>query len=317
MLNKGLAREFEKGLPGSLYYLWGEESCFLEEALTRFIDIVVGSAPRDFNCDVFDSSSEPQAILDAAATLPFMAKRRLVVLREFHLLTAPFIKKLSPCLREPSESTCMAIFSRKAPRASLKFNWKVYSLNIKERDIPAWLKHAAAKKGIRLTDDAVDCLTEFVGYDIGLLMMEIEKLALSGKGIIRGEDIVQGTGMMRDYTPFDLVDALITGQRSRAFRILKTIFAGSGMEAPLVLGTLNWHYRQFYYLWLNRGKRPAKMREKTYKALVKHLPAFTEEDFYRIFRDLHEADTVIKTSARPGLVLEVLLIRLLQKGAWN
>ncbi len=317
MLNKSLAREFENGLPGSLYYLWGEESCFLEEALAGFIEIVVASAPRDFNCDVFDSSSEPQAILNAAATLPFMAKRRLVVLRDFHMLPAQFIKKLSPYLSKPSESTCMLIFSRKAPRASLKFNWKVYPLNIKERDIPAWLKHAAAKKGIRLTDEAVDSLIDFVGYDIGLLIMEIEKLALSGERVIRGEDIIQTAGMMRDYTSFDLVDALITGQRSRAFRILNTIFAGSGMEAPLILGTLNWHYRQFYSMWLNRGKRPARMRDKTYRALVRHLPAFTEDDFYRIFRDLHEADTVIKTSARPGLVLEVLLIKLLQKGAWS
>ncbi len=317
MLNKSLYREFEDGLPGSLYYLWGEESCFLEDALSRFIDIVVASAPRDFNYDVFDSSSETPAILNAAATLPLMAKRRLVVLRDFHLFPAPLVKKLTPYLREPSESTCMVIFSRKAPKASLKLTWKVYPLNIKERDIPAWLKHAAAKKGIRLADDAVDCLIEFIGYDIGLLIMEIEKLAISGDGIIRGEDIVHTTGMMRSYTSFDLIDALITGQRSRAFRILKTIFAGGGMEAPVILGTLNWHYKQFYSLWLNRGKRPAKMREKTHRALVKYLPAFTEEDFYRIFRSLHEADTGIKTSARPGLVLEVLLVKLLQKGAWN
>ena len=89
------------------------------------------------------------------------------------------------------------------------------------------------------------------------------------------------------------------------------------MEATVILGTLNWHFKQFYTLWLNRGKRPIKMRTKTYNILRKHLASFNENDFFRIFESLHEADLRIKTSGRPGLVLEVLLIKLLQRGAWS
>jgi DNA polymerase-3 subunit delta len=317
MLNKDLLKEFDKAVPGAIYYLWSEESCFLEDALSRFVKIVIDSNLMDFNYDVFDPSSEIREILNAASTLPFMSSRRLVVIKDFHEFPASAIKNLMPYFTKPSETTCMVILSKKAPKASMKVNWKVYSLNIHDRDIPAWLKYIAAQKGLKLTNDAVDCLIELIGYDIGLLLMEIEKLMLSGSSLITEKDILSSASMMRKYTPFDLIDSLIAGQRTKAFRILKIIFGGNPYEAPVILGTLNWHYKQFYSLWLNKGKRPLKMREKIYRALARYLPSFREEDFCHIFQALHEADIGIKTSGNPEVVLELLLIKLLQRGAWS
>jgi len=317
MLNKTLLKEIEKGLPGPVYYLWSEESLFLEDSLARCIETVIDPVNADFNYDVFYPSSDPQEILDAASTLPFMTQRRLVVIRDFNQFKAPAVKALTPYFDDPSESTCMIILSQKAPKKALKFKGKTFPLNIREHDIPAWLKQTAARKNVKLTNDAVDSLIEFVGYDIGLLMMEVEKLALSGSGTITGKDIVSSTSMMRTFTPFDLLDSLISGQKTRSFRILKTMFSGSSMEAPIILGTLNWHYKQFYSLWLNNGKRPAKMREKTFSSLKSHLPSFRQRHFLHIFQSLHEADLGIKTSGRPELEIEVLLIKLLQKGALN
>ncbi|MBI5665978.1 MAG: DNA polymerase III subunit delta [Nitrospirae bacterium] len=317
MLNKTLQKDVENGAASPVYFLWSEESCFLEEALSGFVKTVLASGPADFNYDVFDSSSKPQEIVDAALTLPIMATRRLVVLKDFQELPASAVQVLTPYLNGPSDTTCLVVLSKKAPKAALKFNWKVYSLNIKEWDIPAWLRNFAAGKGIRLSADAVEQLIEFVGHDVGLLISEVEKLALSGSGAVTGKDIIASTSTMRKYTSFDLVDALIAGQKTRAFRILKTMLSGNAFDAPVILGTLNWHFKQFYSLWRNNGQRPAKMREKTYRTLVKYLTSFKEDDFLHIFRGLHEADIGIKTSGRPGLVLEVLLIRLLQKGAWN
>lgn len=317
MQNKTLLKEIEKGLPGPVYYLWSGENVFLEDSLARCVETAIDPNNADFNYDVFYPSSAPQEILDAASTLPFMTQRRLVVIKDFHQFKAPAIKALTPYLDGPSESTCMIILSGKAPKKALKFKWKVFSLNIREGEIPAWLKQTAARKNIKLTNDAVENLIEFVGYDIGLLMMEIEKLALTGSGTITGKDILSSTSMMRTFTPFDLLDSLISGQKTRSFRILKTMFSGSSMEAPVILGTLNWHYKLFYSLWLNKGKRPAKMREKTFRSLKRHLPSFTERHFLHIFQSLHEADIGVKSSGRPELEIEVLLIKLLQKGALN
>lgn len=315
MQSKGFQREIEKGLSGSLYFLWSEEAYFLDDALSMAAGAVSDPGNSEFNYDAFDSSSEPQAILDAALTLPFMAGRRLVVLKDFHLFPAAFVKALMSYFHDPAETTCMIITSRKAPKASWKADWKVYGFSIRDRDIPAWAQQVAQRKGIRLSRDAVEYLIEFVGYDTGLLAMEIEKLSLTGKKTITGDDIVASTSIVRTYTAFDLIDSLISGQKAKAFRILSVMFTRNAMEAPGILGALNWHYKQFYSLWQNKGKRPAKMNEQKFRIMMKYLPGFQQNDFHQIFQSLHEADLGIKTSGRPELVLEVLMIRLLQKGA--
>jgi DNA polymerase III delta subunit len=121
--------------------------------------------------------------------------------------------------------------------------------------------------------------------------------------------------MMREYMPFDLVDALIEGHKTKAFRILNAILERGSTDAPAILGALNWHYRQFYMLWKNKGKKPLKMNVPTFKRLLKYLPSFTQESFCRIFQSIYETDLRIKTSGRPELALEVLLIKLLQSRA--
>ncbi len=317
MLSKLLLKEIEKGLPGSLYYLWSEDSCFLEDALSRIVEVVVDENSADFNYNVCDAASKTQEIIDALSTLPFMTQRRLVVLKDFHQFPAPAVKSMMPYINDPAETTCTVVLSQKAPKKSWKADWKVFSLNIKEWEIPAWLRQVASRKGIKLTEEAVDCLIEFVGNDVGLLLMEIEKLALSGNTAVSGKDIAATTSLMRKYTSFDLIDSLISGQKTKAFRILRGALSGNALHATVILGTLNWHYKQFYTLWRNKGKRPLKMRDKTYRALLRYIPSFDEEKFCEIFRNLHEADLGIKSSGRPAIAMEVLLIKLLQSGAGN
>lgn len=315
MLNKALHKEFKDGMPNPLYYFWSEDAFFLEETLSKAVDAVIATNPIDFNYDLFYSSAASQEILDAASTLPFMAQRRLIVLKDFHLFPDSVIKELMPYFQKPQDTTCMIIFSQKAPKKTLDVKWRLYDLNIKERDIPLWLKQWAVSKGVNMTDDAIDTLLEFMGYDIGLLVMEIDKLTHSGQKTITSKEVISSVTMMRRYTSFELIDAIVAGKKAKTFRILKSILTGSSADAAtIVLGTLNWHYRQFYTLWLNKGKRPLKMKEVTYRTLMKYLPLYNENNFYHIFRSLHEADLRMKTSGRYELILEVLLINLLQKG---
>lgn len=317
MLNERFHKELKKGLPNSLYFLWSKESFFLDEALIKTIEVVVTPHQKDFNYDIFYPPISPQKILDVASTLPFLAARRLVILKDFHRFSTPHIKALTPYFKKPSETTCMLILSQKEPKLDFDVASYVYSLRIRESDIPTWLKQRVANKGIKMSESAVDYLIESVGPDIGLLAMEIEKLILSGLRTIESKDIVSSTGMMREYTPFNFVDALIAGQKTRAFRILKTLIEGKSSDVSVVLGALNWHYKQFYTLWENKGKRPLKMKDATYRTLLKYLPSFTQESFCSIFQSLHEADLGIKTSGRPKLALEILLIKLFQTGTKN
>ncbi len=215
MLNKRLHIEFEKGLTEPLYFIWSEESLFLEQVLAKALEVVITSSSKDFNYDVFYSSDTAQNILNVAETLPVMSPRRLVVLKDFHRFSSSNIKAMVPYLKNPCKSTCMIILSSKEPKHKLDINWQIYPLKIRENDIPAWLRQKVSGKGIKITENGIDYLIDLVGPDIGLLNIEIEKLALSGLKVIDSKDIASFTGMMREYTSFDLVDAIIAGQGSK------------------------------------------------------------------------------------------------------
>lgn len=313
MFNSALDKEIERGLPQNLYYFWSEEDYFLDDLLRKAVEKVVASSQADFNYDIFHPSSDPGDIIDAASTLPFMANRRLVVIKGFNQYSKSAVDSLLPYFRNPFENTCMIVLSQKAPAKKLSdIPWKLYKLGIEERDIPAWIKRLAADKGIQMTGEAVECLIDHVGFDAGLLASEIDKLSMSGKKRIDEKDIAASISSVREYTTFNLIDAIVAEQRTRAFMILESILTEK-MLATSVMGTLNWHYREFYNLWLNKGKKPQKMRMSTYSILSKYVNSYNEDAFQQIFQTLHEADVAIKSSGRPDLVLEILLIRLLQK----
>jgi len=317
MQNEKFRKELKAGLLRPLYFLWSKESFFLDEALSNTIEAVITPQQKDFNYDMFYPSASPLEILDAATTLPFSAPRRLVILRDFHQFSASDIKSLTPYFNKPCETTCMVLLSQKEPKADLKAFCSTHNLNIRENDIPAWLKQKAADKGIKMSESAVDYLIEYAGNDAGLLSMEIEKLAGAGINKVTDKDVALYTGTTRDYNSFNLIDALTAGQKTKAFRILKSLLETRPYDAARILGPLNWHYRQFYLLWENEGRRPLKMKNSTYRALLKYIPSFTQENFNTIFQNLHEADIGIKTSGRPELVLEILLVKLLQTGTGN
>ncbi|MBI4686617.1 MAG: DNA polymerase III subunit delta [Nitrospirae bacterium] len=316
MFNKALLKDLEKQLPKPVYFIWSEDKLFLEGLLERASEVVV-SQLRDFNYNIFYPSAEPSDILDTAFTLPMMSQRRLVVIKDFHQFPASAVKTITTYLGKPCETTCMLILSQKEPKKEFA-NLPVFLLKVKDQDIPLWIKQKAQEKGMKITDEAQDYLIEFVGNDVGMLSAEIEKLAASGLKAITPKDIMASTGMVREFTAFNLLDAVIGGRKAKAFGILKTIMEGRSSDmAVSIIGALNWHYRQFYSLWYSKGKRPQKMREATYRALFKYLSFYREEDFYQIFRNLHEADICMKSGGMPEFTLEVLLLKLLKQGAKN
>ncbi|MBI5674674.1 MAG: DNA polymerase III subunit delta [Nitrospirae bacterium] len=313
MSNKALQKDLERGLPDPLYCFWSEESFFLEEALSKAVKTVIAGSPEEFNLDIFYPSSAPQEILDALITLPLMAQRRLVVIKDYHQFSKPAVNALTPYFAKPYETVCLLILSQKKPKFPSDFRWKIYPLSIREAELSAWLKMVSKEKGVQMTDDAIASLVEFSGHDIGSLLMEVEKLKLMD-GKIGSKEVASSISNMREYTAFDLTDAITAGQNTKAFRILKAVLSGNASQPTIILGALNWHYKQFYLLWRNKGKKPIKMRENTYTALRKHLTSLNEENFCYIFQCLHEADLGIKSSGRPEIAMEALLIKLLKQG---
>jgi DNA polymerase III delta subunit len=287
-------QEIKKGLPKPVYLLYADDQFFLKEA-SLIAAGTIDESERDFcfsrsDLSGVDGSPSFAHILDMVNTIPFTANRSLAVIENIQEISKRDMALLEGYVANPSPFATLILLHRGGLKERFKpFAAKVRSipLDIRQKDLPPWLKEKARQKGIELTERAVDYLLGTIGPDAGSLSSEIEKFLLLGKERIDLDDIhdlVRGTA---DYDVFSLIDALKAKDSEKVFRISKIL--QETREPYALLGALNWHYSK-----MASGSKDRKGMHHR-----------------KIFELLKEADLRTKSSGG-AYPLEDLLIRLLQ-----
>lgn len=284
--------EFNKGLNSPVFFLYADDPFLLKEAYFMVLASVPESL-REFCFDAFDlkDSDEPltfEQMLDILNTLPFGAERRTVIIENIQDLLKEDLPALERYVSSPSDCSLLIMLYKGDPKAHFREILKKtrqVSLDIRPQDFPAWVREKAKKKGLSISDTAIDYLIGVIGPEAGLISSELEKFILLGKDRIESKDIA---GLIRgnsDYDAFDLVKALKARDVRKVLKIAKII--QEFQEAYSLLGAINWHYTRMYQK--ERGR----------------------SDYYtKVFELLNEADYRIKSSGG-AFPIEYLLIRLL------
>lgn len=297
---KQFQHELSKGLPSAVYLLYSSEDFLLYEALTAVKER--RNEGDVFNFDVYDIKSPDdntpmEHIIDALNTLPFLSGRRTVVIKNIQKIPKADLRKLESYVAVPSPASLLVMLCEGAApklfdQAVLR-NVQAIALNIPEKDIPVWVKMSAKKRGLALTDQAIEYLINVVGTDLGMLSAEIEKLSLLGTVKTVGKDDIKGMIYSgADYNAFDLVDALKRKNAKEVFGMLENVIRNQ--DPQMLLGAINYQYSRQY-------SGHAAPYESSEKASARS---------YDIFRLLHEADADIKSSHK--FVIESLLFKLLR-----
>jgi len=290
-------QELEKGLPLPVYLLYASEPFFHREAIEA-IKKLIPKEERDFNLHIFDlslSKEENQSfemILNVVNTVSFFGSRRLTVLvGNLQKLSKKDLEKLDAYLSSPAPGSTFVILHEGVLKKEMRERFrsvKPISLDIRETEIPYWIKQRAGMKGLDMSDEAADYLIGLIGPDMGLLSGEIEKISLLGKKRLVVDDISDIVAGGRLYSIFDLVDALREKDAKKVFSIYKTLRETA--DDYSLIGALNWQYGRNL---LSGG------------GLIK------TEYFFRIFELLNKVDIDIKSSGRT-FPMEYLLVKLLR-----
>ena len=165
---------------------------------------------------------------------------------------------------------------------------KQIALDIREKEMPAWLQERTRLKGFDISESTATYLLGVVGPDLGMLSSELEKLMLTGSSKIEKKDIVEVVEGRRTYSAFALIDAIKARDIEKTFRIYGVL---KETEEPYsLLGALNWQYGQF----TGSGS------------------SYADRDYYyKVFELLHKADVAVKSSGTYYPV-ELLLVKLLR-----
>ncbi len=324
-------RELERSLKrqelGPVLLLWGEESLLIDEAIQRIEAIAFDAATRDFNRHVYyGDEAEAQAILTTAQTLPWLASRRLVLVREPEALPRSADNLLITYCKQPSPSTCLIFTAQKIDLSRSLFAtlarmaWAVRFRHLPPRELSAWVERRIHAGACKVTADAVSTLIGAVGNDLRMLANEIDKLVTfvgTGRGI-DVTDVLAVTADVREASAFELARLLSARELAGALHAWERLSA-SGEYPGMALGAILHHLRQLLRIKLAQltGSSLERIADElnipTFMArrLAAQATTLEPDRLRRWFEALLEADQTLKRSGLPPqTVFEALILRL-------
>jgi DNA polymerase III delta subunit len=228
-----------------LVVIEGTEALLAQRAIEAIVERVLPSEVRALNLDTIPGPQTEglgRAIADAMAAMPFLAERRVVVVRDCHHLRAQprrdvwaAVQAIPPGnvlvledLFPPAKKTKPEPFGQLAGRAALRID-TTPNAEVRERFVTETLVRlgATAEKRAIAELAASDA-------DLGAIKNDLEKLALSGKRISY-EALVAESLAVEDPKAWQYAQALVEGRPGDALAIAFELFAADprGAAVPL------------------------------------------------------------------------------------
>lgn len=250
---KELFKALKKGKIAPLYYLHGPDVFMLETAVDAIVAAALPEGPNDFNFEKFrGGDSSPEAVRNAAETLPFMTKRRVVVVRDVQEFSAPELEDLIEYFEDPAPTTCMVVVATKklhggtrAAKALSKSAEEFEFTELKEWEVGDIVKRNARQIGFEIDEGATAYLVEALGTDMAALMGALEKIDLfigPERRQATVEDVSEIVADTRVKTVFDLTKAVGTRSMGDALKILDRMLI-AGEEAIGINAMVARHFR--------------------------------------------------------------------------
>lgn len=257
-------QSLDKGSAGNLYLFEGEEENLKQEALNLVREKFLPEGFEDLNETVL-IAPEADDVIAAAETLPFMADRRLVIIRDCPGLTGKkeADDKLVDYLKNVSPS-CMLIFycigkpdGRKKLCAAIKKNGKdVLFEPLKGPALSSWIVSRFHEQGKECSVRNADFLAFTSGSDTEQLKGEIAKIVslIADRADVQPDDISSIATRSTECTVFQLTDAVVTGQDAKALALMKDLLR-NGTERLLIVAMLLRHFRILRSLMIMRMEK--------------------------------------------------------------
>ncbi|MCA9537593.1 MAG: DNA polymerase III subunit delta [Myxococcales bacterium] len=316
----------------AVYLLCGEETFLTRQAADWLRGVVLEGAIEDFNLDRFDGRDSPdiEAIAQAARTLPMMADRRLVLVRNAEALFVfgkDALSKLLDYIAAPDPTTCLVFQAMdKVNRGSVlykrlaKHGCVLDNKALPERELHGFVRQRAEGRGRRIDGEAAALLVEAIGRDLGALDAALERLTLfvPAPGLLDVAAVEATVPHTRARTVWELVDAVAERDVARTLERAHQLL-DQGEDALRLLGLITYQFRQ---LLIGRSARaqgvsPQDAAQKAgvppFRArnFLRHIENYNLRELLAALDRLSEADRALKLSKLDsGLLFESMLLDL-------
>lgn len=250
------------GEPHRVYLVHGENSGLVSQALTALLRELeeldsAGAIPLEEYGGIARTSPEEAEtfalgpVLDACRTPPFLAERRIVVVRDIAALDAAQLRELTNYLADPVDTTVLVLVSssKRAPAALVKAVSAAGSVVAAEPGSgrsarSAWFAEQVKQAPVRPDRGAVELLEEHLGEDLSRLegLFETLRSVYGTNASVGADELSPFLGSAGSVAPWDLTDAIDSGDTGASISALSRML-GAGMRSPFqVLAALHRQY---------------------------------------------------------------------------
>ena len=237
-------KDFDRLLSGnaasipSVLLFEGDEEHMKQKALDALCKKLLPEGLEDLNRAVLENP-ETNELIAAAETLPFMTDRRLIIVRNHPALSgrAEADEKLVEYLPSVPASSVLLFYCISKPDGRKKLYAAVKKLGgivtfspLRDLELTTFVTSAFRDLGKECDERTADSLIFTCGSDTGLLLTEIAKIAShAGDSPSIHPDSVRALATpSTECTVFQMVDAVVSGQNSRAFLLMRNqLLAGT------------------------------------------------------------------------------------------
>jgi DNA polymerase-3 subunit delta len=186
---------------------------------------------------------EAQVILDALQNLPFLAAKKMVVVRNLSQ-NKEGAEKIEQIINAAKEDTDLILYESSIDKRTAYFKTLKSKTQLEEfseldaHGLAKWLVEEAKKRGGELKAADAGYLVDRAGTDQALISNELDKLIIYNPKISR-----QNIDLLTDPLPqskvFELLDAAFSGRKSRALELYEEQRAQK-VEPQKILAMIAW-----------------------------------------------------------------------------
>ena len=319
-----LIRELDQGRLSPIYFLFGEETYLVSQALTILREKVVPAESRPFNYTSYSGATDRMSeALSVARTFPVISPHRMVVIEWIEEAPQDGRTALIEYLESPVDSTVLVLTARDMDRRTQlykRLHREAHVLDfpkLKGRTLVSWVRTTVGEMGHSMSASTAEHLVDLCGPDLQVLRNELEKISLlhHAAELLPDEALDEVVTESRQHGIFEFIGALGSRNHKESFKLLGNLLQ-SGEKPLAVLGMMARHFRQV--LIVKELEAAHRSRKEIMSAA--QIPPFLMDSFvqqsrsipadaaHRIYLKLADVDRRIKSSATdPKLLLESLI----------
>jgi DNA polymerase-3 subunit delta len=240
------------------------EPLLAERAIDTIIEATVDPANKDFCFASFYADETPVGnIVMDAQTLPFLAERRVVLVRNAEKYnTESAAGAMLHYLSSPNESTVLLLFANKIDKrtkfykAAAKVGEIIECAALNESETLQWIKSEVAQRGKTIDMDAARALLDRTGThlsDVDNALNLVVNYLGDDSANIDAESVVASCADVAEEEVWALTDAIAVSQPGVALKALQNLI-DLGKHPDELIGTVNWLLKSAYAVAIAEGQ---------------------------------------------------------------